>query len=147
MARTIKQLPVNAARFDESTGYLRIVASTETPDRDDEVVVPSTIRLDTYKRNPVVLWAHDQEKLPIGKSRCELDGDGNLIAEFHFADTDASTTGGLTILISLWCPAQLCHRHHIGTPAKSKFRVNTESSVNNSSVFTGESLYSYWNHG
>lgn len=88
MARTIKQLPVNAARFDESTGYLRIVASTETPDRDDEVVVPSTIRLDTYQRNPVVLWAHDQEKLPIGKSRCELDGDGNLIAEFHFADTD-----------------------------------------------------------
>lgn len=80
--------------FDEAGGYLDIVVSVEVPDRDDEVVVPSTIRLDAYRANPVVLFAHDQKALPIakcespdGRFTCRLDDRGRLVQRWYFGAT------------------------------------------------------------
>jgi len=81
-------------RYDEAGGYLEIVASVEMPDRDGEVVVPSTIRLDEYRKNPVVIWAHDRKSFPIAKCEdpagnftCWLDEGGRLRQRWYFADT------------------------------------------------------------
>lgn len=89
------KMVAEAPAYDEARGCLRIVASVEMPDRDDEVVVPSTLRLDAYRANPVVIWAHGQENWPIarceddaGTFTCRLDADGRLVQEWYFARTE-----------------------------------------------------------
>lgn len=57
-----------AAMFDESNGSLLIRVSSAVPDRDDEVVIPSTIDLAPFKPNPVILAFHDQHRVPIAKA-------------------------------------------------------------------------------
>jgi HK97 family phage prohead protease len=49
-------------------GTVRIVASTDSIDRAGDIVVPSGIQLDRYRKNPVILFQHDPEK-PIAKAR------------------------------------------------------------------------------
>src|ERR1700674_5541350 len=39
------------------------VITTESVDRDDEVVISAGAILEDYKRNPVVTWAHNYEAL------------------------------------------------------------------------------------
>ena len=82
------------ASYDTVRSCLRIVASSPEPDADGEVVTPSTLRLDNYRRNPVVLWAHDQKTFPIAKCEdpagnftCYVDDLGRLIQDWYFADT------------------------------------------------------------
>jgi len=55
---------------DPVTGLMDIdfVISTPALDRDNDVIDQSGWDLDHYQRNPVVLWAHDYSKPPIGKS-------------------------------------------------------------------------------
>ena len=49
-------------------------------DRDGDIVQPSAWRLDEYRKNPVVLWAHDYRALPVGKCASIAVRDGQLIA-------------------------------------------------------------------
>ena len=42
--------------------------TTETPDRVGDSVKAAGLSLTNYKKNPVVLWAHDYAGLPIGKA-------------------------------------------------------------------------------
>jgi hypothetical protein len=84
----LKLAPTSEATFSQD-GRLRICISAPVPDRDDEVVIPAKLRLDSYRKNPVLLVTHDQRRLPVGK--CEnlfLDEDGRLMAEVSFADTE-----------------------------------------------------------
>ena len=59
----------------EGERTLRFVISTGIVDRDMDSINPQGWHLDDYKRNPVVLWAHDSFSLPIGKA-VELSADG-----------------------------------------------------------------------
>src|SRR3989304_1508207 len=43
------------------------IASTPIKDRQGEVIKPTAWRLDNFKRNPVLQWAHDYSLPPIGK--------------------------------------------------------------------------------
>lgn len=89
--------------FDAAAGCLDVVASVEQPDRDDEVIDPRTLRLDQYRKNPVVLFVHDQKAFPIAK--CEtpegeftvsVDAQGRLRQKWFFADTpEGRTAAGL----------------------------------------------------
>lgn len=91
------------AEFDESRGCLRVVASAPVPDADGEVIDPRVLRLDAYKANPVVLWAHDQQRFPIAKCEdpagnftCFVDDRGRLIQEWYFdASPEAQYVKGL----------------------------------------------------
>lgn len=48
-------------------GIVGAVASTGSLDRDGDVLMASGWILDSFKKNPVLLWAHDSYSLPIGK--------------------------------------------------------------------------------
>lgn len=50
------------ATGDEPT----ITISTAGVDRDSDIVEPSGAELDSYRRNPVVLYGHDHRSIPIG---------------------------------------------------------------------------------
>ena len=43
------------------------VASSGSMDRDGDIVMAAGWQLDNFKKNPVLLWAHDSRELPIGK--------------------------------------------------------------------------------
>lgn len=61
--------------------------ATADLDRDNEVILPKGIDLRNYQRNPVVMWAHDYQDLPIGKClwiKPSPDGRG-LVAKVQFA--------------------------------------------------------------
>jgi len=67
---------------------LRFTGSTETLDRDGEVIKVSGWDLDNYKKNPVFMWAHDYSQPPIGKAVNVHKRQGNLIFDIEFADKD-----------------------------------------------------------
>ena len=66
-----------------------VIISTPTPDRVNDIVIPAGVKLDNYRKNPVVLWEHGfQLTTPIAKSE---DADGNLTV-FVDGDTVKATS-------------------------------------------------------
>lgn len=78
---------------DKRTLVWRI--STDTKDRDQEVILPKGIKLERFKQNPSVLWAHDYSMPPIAKalwtkaSAHELISKPRFVAEGKYPWTNA----------------------------------------------------------
>lgn len=64
---------------------VRVVASTETKDREGEVLPVAGWELGNFKKNPVLLWSHQAHQLPIGKVLDVFVEGKNLIADAVFA--------------------------------------------------------------
>ena len=63
--------------IDDEEQTLTAFVSTNTRDRMDEVLMPDGVDMRNYKKNPIVLWAHDYSSPPIGKSLwIKKEGDG-----------------------------------------------------------------------
>jgi HK97 family phage prohead protease len=67
---------------------IRVIASTQTPDRVGDIVVLSGLQLDNYRRNPIVLANHSPD-CPIGTAQVEVKS-GRLEALVTFAPAGAS---------------------------------------------------------
>ena len=66
------------------------IASTARQDRQGDVVEPSGWRLDSYRRNPVILLSHDHAGLPVARAtRVAVEG-GALLLEGRFPEPGAS---------------------------------------------------------
>lgn len=59
--------------------------TTKVVDRDGDIVVPKGAVLDHYRKNPVVLFAHNYSQLPIGKSLWIKADEKGLIAKTQYA--------------------------------------------------------------
>jgi len=71
------------------------IATKEIIDRDGEILKVSGLTTANYKKNPVVLWAHDRRGLPVGKT-VKISKRGDIMKmrvqfakpeEYGFADT------------------------------------------------------------
>ena len=62
--------------------------STESVDRDKDVISVAGWDLTSYKQNPVVLWAHDYKSLPLGTSKSITPSKGGLTATMQFVPKD-----------------------------------------------------------
>ena len=69
-------------------GELTFVASTGAVDRHGDTVAPEGWRLDAYRENPVVLWAHDYRRPAIGRAQSVWRDGGALLARLEFAPTE-----------------------------------------------------------
>ncbi len=70
-------------------GPLVFVASTGEVDRHGDTVAPEGWRLDAYRDNPVVLWAHDYGEPAIGRAEEAVWSDGRALrARLEFAPTE-----------------------------------------------------------
>ncbi len=68
---------LEAALEKSADGTITAVASTNTVDRHGEVVDNNGWDLKAFKKNPILLWAHDHSQLPIGTSkRTWIEGAG-----------------------------------------------------------------------
>ncbi|NPD67290.1 peptidase [Lichenicola cladoniae] len=71
-----------------SDRVLRFVISTPNPDRENDTIALDGWDLINFRRNPVVLWGHEQSCLPVGKATwIEID-DGALKADVEFVPGD-----------------------------------------------------------
>lgn len=61
--------------------------SSGAVDRDKEILVSKGVNLSNYRKNPVVLWAHDSRQPPIGKNQWVRKTDTEVIAKTIFAET------------------------------------------------------------
>ena len=72
---------------------LRFVVSTPNPDRENDTVALDGWELVNYRRNPVVLWGHDQDCLPIGRAIDIGIEDGALKASVQFVPASVPHVG------------------------------------------------------
>lgn len=70
-------------------GQVEFIISNATTDRYGESVIMEGIDTTKYMVNPVVLWGHDYNALPLGRTMSLRREGGNLIAKVQF-DTDLS---------------------------------------------------------
>ena len=73
---------------DSEERTVTAVISTSAIDRDKEVLVPKGANLDNFRKNPVVLWAHDHSIPAIGKALHIAVKGKKIIAKVKFATTD-----------------------------------------------------------
>lgn len=73
-------------------GTFKVIASTEGVDRAGEVIMVNGWDLENYKKNPIILFAHDYWSLPVGKATAVYPSDDGkqLIAEGYFASTESA---------------------------------------------------------
>ena len=62
----VKQLHATVER--NASGKMVAVATTESTDRDGEVIKLSAWDIASFSKNPVMLWAHNHMELPIGRA-------------------------------------------------------------------------------
>jgi len=70
---------------DLGEGIIEAVVASEKEDRHGEILELKGLDTSKYMQNPVVLWAHDYSKPPIGKTISFRKKDGKLIAKVQFA--------------------------------------------------------------
>jgi HK97 family phage prohead protease len=85
MKRRAPDLTLRSASPDGRTFHF--VASDGSVDRMKDVIDPSGWQLSAYKKNPIVLFAHDSGSLPVGKAVSVSVQDKKLVASFRFAST------------------------------------------------------------
>jgi HK97 family phage prohead protease len=93
---TLKRLQLAADEEEPLIqSVFRFVASTAEVDRMGDVVEQSW-KLDSYKRNPVILWNHDSTRPPIARATAVevVDGQLEIEMEFDLADPFAAEVAG-----------------------------------------------------
>lgn len=65
-------------------GQVEVIVSSSALDRHGETIQVSGINTKRFMENPVVLWAHDYESLPIGKVVKAWKSEGKLMARIQF---------------------------------------------------------------
>jgi hypothetical protein len=99
---------------------LVFTAATSTVARDGMIVDCASIKLDNYRRNPVFLWGHRSDLLPIGKAKCAIDGDKLRISvEFDQGSRQAREIErlyreGFLAGVSIgWAPGRIIQRNQL----------------------------------
>lgn len=83
-ARVAAFFPAEIKAADGDKRELQFTISTDTVDRMGDTIDVKGWKLDAYRKNPVVLWAHDNESLPVGKATKIWLENGKLKATAEF---------------------------------------------------------------
>jgi HK97 family phage prohead protease len=89
--KLFKQFISTDTKVDSDERTVTAVISTGDVDRDREVLLPKGIVLEPFKKNPVVLWAHDYYGAPIGRAQWVTRKGNKITAKVEFAETEQAT--------------------------------------------------------
>lgn len=67
-----------------------LIISTESPDRDHDIITADGWQLKNYRKNPIVLYAHDYHGLPVARAKKIMTGEGQLRVIDEFAPADVN---------------------------------------------------------
>lgn len=76
------------AEGGEDSRQLTFTISTGAVDRDRDTLAVAGWDVQDYLKNPVLLWAHDSDELPIGRAVAVVKRGSALHATFEFAPAD-----------------------------------------------------------
>jgi HK97 family phage prohead protease len=84
------QLPASVLRAGgaDPSSLVQFVLSDGSVDRMGDRIDPTGWNLTAYRKNPVVLWAHDSAAPPIGRMRTVVSDGTRLIGEVEFATAE-----------------------------------------------------------
>ena len=100
-ARVRKQ--VAATPEDAGARRIKFSISTDAVDRDNDRVIQAGWQLDNYCKNPVVLWGHDAQQLPVGKCvQIGIENDA-LCATVEFIQADIPVAGPMAEAVYQLC--------------------------------------------
>lgn len=85
MDKMIKHFESEIKGIDEKEGTMVALISTGGMDRQRESLDPDGVDMRNYKKNPVVLWAHDYSQLPIGKALWTKREGNGIVSKIKFA--------------------------------------------------------------
>ena len=68
MEKVTKFYSVMTKALDIEAGIFEAMISTESVDRQGDIVRATGGKLENYLKNPVVLWAHDYSKPPVARA-------------------------------------------------------------------------------
>ena len=77
-----------AGDINEEERSVIAIISTDSIDRDNEVLVPKGMDADNFRKNPLVLWSHNAGQPPIAKALWLKQGRKRITAKIKFAMTD-----------------------------------------------------------
>lgn len=86
-----KTIDVSVSKSTDNKDVYTFLASNEAVDRDGDVIKVEGWDVSRFQKNPVILFAHDQSQMPVGKAtavRKITDGDRRLEMDIEFAQTD-----------------------------------------------------------
>ena len=83
-----KEDGLKVSDVDDEERTVTAVISTDSVDRDKEILLPKGARIDRFLANPVVLWSHSSGQPPIGRALWVNKGRNKLIAKIKFAVTE-----------------------------------------------------------
>lgn len=84
LAKNSTQSALKAANESEDSGRFKVVISTDEVDRQGDVIDQNGWDFANYKNNPVVLWAHKYDELPVATCDKIYSEGGKTIAEGKF---------------------------------------------------------------
>ena len=70
----------------KENNLVSVIASSDTKDRDGDILNPQGWKLERFKKNPVILWSHRPDLLPIGKAPNAYIQENQLIVDVEFAE-------------------------------------------------------------
>jgi hypothetical protein len=92
--------------LDNAEHALTVTITTDTADRHGDILLPSGVKLERYRANPVVLHCHDHEALPIARSMWERVLPREIVArpQFHLQTELSREVWGLVRkgLLNAW---------------------------------------------
>lgn len=88
--RLRKQFIAELKGIDAEARTIDFVISTASVDRYGDTIAAEGWKLDAFRKNPVVLWAHDSSMLPVGKASYVRVEDGKLKARAEFMPRELS---------------------------------------------------------
>lgn len=81
-----KQFNAKDLTLDEDSRTVIACISTDSVDRDNEVVLPMGLQKGQYGGNPVVLYGHDYSSLPVGSTQWIKADNNTVIAKYRISD-------------------------------------------------------------
>lgn len=87
MEKVTKFYSVMTKALDIEAGIFEAMISTESVDRQGDIVRATGGKLENYLKNPVVLWAHDYSKPPVARAlSVEIIPGAGIKATFQFPE-------------------------------------------------------------
>lgn len=77
-----------ATDINEEERSVVAVISTDSVDRDNEVLVPKGMDAENFRKNPIVLWSHNASLPPVAKALWLKQGRKRITAKIKFAATE-----------------------------------------------------------
>lgn len=85
--------PLEAKEGEDTSRSILFCASSEARDRDGDIVLAEGWDFDEFMDNPIFLWMHNQNELPVGRVKALHTADAHVYAEVEFAPVEVNPRG------------------------------------------------------